>query len=124
MAFNAINRREFLQTSGALALTATASNTIAADKDNSPSESLIKEFYKSLSVKQKAVMCFPWKHEKRDYINNNWNVVDEDKYSIGSFYTSQQQKMLHGAVKGMLSSEGYRRYQKQMKDDSGGFGTL
>ena len=124
MAFNSINRRKFLQSSGALALTASSATSFAAEKVSSPSENLIKEFYKSLSAKQKAVMCFPWKHEKRDYINNNWNVVDEDKYSIGSFYTSKQQQIIHGAVKGMLSTEGFRRYEKQMKDDSGGFGTF
>ncbi|MCM8528432.1 MAG: DUF3500 domain-containing protein [Lentisphaeraceae bacterium] len=120
---NSINRRRFLQTTGALALTAASGNTMAAET-SSPSENLIKEFYKSLSSKQKAAMCFPWEHIKRDYISNNWNVVDEDKYSIGSFYTSQQQNMLHGAVKGMLSAEGFARYEKQMKDDSGGFGTF
>lgn len=123
MANNSINRRRFLQTTGALALTAASGNTMAAET-SSPSENLIKEFYKSLSSKQKAAMCFPWEHIKRDYISNNWNVVDEDKYSIGSFYTSQQQNMLHGAVKGMLSAEGFARYEKQMKDDSGGFGTF
>lgn len=124
MALNKIDRRKFLQTTGALALTASAANTVAAEKVSSPSENLIKEFYKSLSSKQKAAVCFPWKHEKRDYINNNWNVVDEDKYSIGTFYTSKQQQMLHAAVKGVLSPEGFRRYEKQMKDDSGGFGTF
>ena len=124
MAFNSINRRKFLQTTGAAALTAGVSTQAANEKGSTNSENLIKEFYKSLSVKQKAAMCMPWDHQKRDYINNNWNVVDEDKFSIGSFYTSKQQQILQGAVKGMLSAEGYRRYEKQMKDDSGGFGTF
>lgn len=107
-----------------MALATGVSTASANEKGSSKSETLIKEFYKSLSAKQKAAMCMPWDHLKRDYINNNWNVVDEDKYSIGSFYSSKQQQMLQGAVKGMLSEEGYRRYEKQMKDDSGGFGTF
>ena len=124
MAFNSINRRKFLQTTGAAALTAGLTAQAENAKGSSKSENLIKEFYSSLSAKQKAAVCMPWDHIKRDYINNNWNVVDEDKYSIGSFYTSKQQQLLQGAVKGMLSAEGYRRYEKQMKDDSGGFGTF
>lgn len=124
MSSNTINRRKFIQTTGTVALCASTAGSFAAEKAPSPSENLIKKFYKSLSKKQKAVMCLPWKHQKRDYISNNWNVVDEDKYSIGSFYTSRQQQILLSAVKGMFSNEGFRRYEKQMKDDSGGFGTF
>ena len=124
MVNKSINRRKFLQTTGAAAAGAVTASAIAAESAPAQSEVYVKEFFKSLSAKQKAVMCFPWEHPKRDYINNNWNIVDEDKYSVGSYFTSGQQKMLLNIVKGNLSVEGFRRYEKQMKDDAGGFGSF
>ena len=69
------------------------------------SETLVKEFYKSLSLKQKKVMAFPWDHKKQSYISNNWDVVDPDDYSIGEFYSSSQQKLIHRIFFGFINCQ-------------------
>jgi hypothetical protein len=113
-----MNRRNLMKTAGACALF----SALPLQAKEELAETLVKEFYKSLSLKQKKVMAFPWEHKKRSYISNNWHVVDEDSYSIGKFYNSSQQKLLHRIFGGLLSPTGLKNYSAQMKDDAGGFG--
>ncbi|MCH2207947.1 MAG: DUF3500 domain-containing protein [Lentisphaerales bacterium] len=115
-----INRRKFIQVTGCAALSAGCS--IQASEEKVQSETLVKEFYKSLSSSQKKVMAFPWDHKKQSYISNNWDVVDPDDYSIGEFYSSSQQKLIHRIFSGLLTVNGRKNYMIQMKDDAGGFG--
>ena len=112
-----LNRRNFL-----LASSAFAGGLTARSEEKSSSETLVKEFYKSLSPSQKKVICFPWEHKKRDYISNNWDVVDPEYYSIGKFYSSPQQKLLNRIFSGLLTINGRKNYAIQMNDDADGFG--
>ena len=72
-------------------------------------------------VKRK-LFIFPWEHKKRDYISNNWDVVDPEYYSIGKFYSSPQQKLLNRIFSGLLTANGRKNYSIQMNDDADGFG--
>ena len=112
-----MNRRKALQLTAGTALFSSTFNIWAQSKP----ETLVKSFYDSLSAEQKKVMLFDWENDRKSYVNNNWNIVDEDKYSIGEFYSSEQQKLIHRIFKGMLSEEGYKKYSQQVKDDSDGF---
>lgn len=115
-----LSRRKLIRTTGSAALSTIFSLFAMDEKANS--ETLVKEFYKSLSLKQKKVMAFPWDHKKQSYISNNWDVVDPDDYSIGEFYSSSQQKLIHRIFSGLLTANGRKNYTIQMEDDSGSFG--
>ena len=63
----------------------------------------------------------PFDHAKRSMINNNWFIVDPKEASIGKLYNADQQEMILQIFKGVTSEDGYQRFEKQMKDDAGGF---
>ena len=112
-----VNRRKTVKVVATAAFAGGTFNIWAQSKP----ETLVKSFYDSLSTTQKKVMLFDWEHLKKGYVDNNWNIVDEDDYSIGKFYSSQQQKLIHSIFKSSLSEQGFKRYSKQIQDDSDGF---
>ncbi|MCM8530451.1 MAG: DUF3500 domain-containing protein [Lentisphaeraceae bacterium] len=114
-----LSRRTLLKATGATACSVSLPFSVSAKEKTS--ENLVKDFYNSLSAKQKKVMAFPWDHKKKSYISNNWDVVDPDYYSVGEFYNSSQQKLIFNIFKGLLSADGVKNYSIQMKDDGGGF---
>jgi len=91
---------------------------VAAPSASCPAETAVKRFYDSLSDAQRKEICFPFDHPLRSKINANWPntkpTIDE--------YTKQQQAILDEIFKSVASPDGYDRFQKQMEDDSGGFG--
>jgi hypothetical protein len=121
-----LSRRNFLKTvGGALvagsavaALPTRAVQAAAADK---PAETTVKLLYDTLTPEQRKIMHFPFDHEKRSYISNNWHVVDDEVGAIGKLYTSDQQELIRLIFKGVTSEDGYERFRKQMDDDAGGF---
>jgi len=91
---------------------------VAAPSPTCPAETAVKRFYDSLKDDQRKEICFPFDHPLRSKINANWAIT---KPTI-SDYTKEQQAILDEIFKGVVSPEGYERFQKQMDDDSGGFG--
>jgi hypothetical protein len=91
---------------------------VAAPTPKSTAETAVKRFYDSLSEEQRKQICFPFDHDLRKKINANWAIT---KPKIDDF-TKDQQKVLDEIFRGVVSPEGYDRFQKQMDDDSGGFG--
>ena len=81
-------------------------------------EELVKEFYKSLKSDQKEYVVFGWDDPRRQKISNNWEIVPQQ---IGKFYSGDQQQILKDLFRGLVSEDGFGRFQKQMKDDYGGF---
>lgn len=118
-----INRRGFLRTSAAtLALPALARAGVPAD---SP-ETIVKTLYDSLTDAQKKQVAFPWEHQDkargllRCYLSNNWRIT---KPAIKSdFFTAAQQKMIREIFEGIVNPDWVERFDRQMKDDLGGFG--
>ncbi|MBI4604754.1 MAG: DUF3500 domain-containing protein [Planctomycetes bacterium] len=100
---------------------AGATDAKPAGKDTKPAETLVKALYDSLKPEQRKIVCFPFDHELRSFISNNWNVVDESAGAIGKLYSPDQQEIIRALFKGVTSEEGHERFQKQMKDDAGGF---
>ena len=86
-----------------------------------PAETVVKLLYESLTPEQKKIMHFPFDHELRRKISNNWDVVPKDVGAIGKLYTPDQKDLMRQIFRGVTSEEGYDRFQKQMKDDDGGF---
>jgi hypothetical protein len=104
--------------------TETAADTAAA---SSAPESLVKVLYDTLSPKQKESICFAWDYQDPDRgllrtrVANNWDITD---YFINdnAFYTKDQQAIIRHIFEGIINPEWHARIDKQLSDDSGGYG--
>jgi hypothetical protein len=120
-----LTRRDFVRTvggmalAGAIPLVGAARSLQAAPTPKSEAETAVKALYESLSAEQKKVVCFPFEHELRHTISANWKIT---KPTIGDdFYTRDQRKLVDRIFRGVTSPEGYERFQRQMREDWGGF---
>lgn len=124
----ATDRRGFLKQAGALALAAAGAPLMGASSaaEKKTPETLVKLLFDSLSDKQKSEVCFDWNHvEKtrgllRTRVENNWKITQPSIKS--SFYTADQQDLIRKIFEGMTSPAWHERFDKQLKDDVGGFG--
>ncbi|HVR74757.1 MAG TPA: DUF3500 domain-containing protein [Planctomycetota bacterium] len=118
-----VSRRRFLKTVGGALVAGAAMPlpSLRAAPAGKTAETIVKHLFETLTPEQRKAVHFPFDHKLRSYISNNWDVVDKDMYPIGKFYTSDQQEMIREIFKGVTSEDGYERFQKQMKDDAGGF---
>ncbi|MGH7200541.1 MAG: DUF3500 domain-containing protein [Planctomycetaceae bacterium] len=122
---DALSRRDFVKVlGGAAAVAATGTmlggRVIAGPTPKSTAETTVGRLYQSLSDQQRKTICFPFEHELRHEISANWLITDE---WIGSdFYSAEQKKIVDEIFRGVTSEDGYERFQRQMEDDSGGFG--
>lgn len=83
-------------------------------------ESLVSDFYGSLSREQRGEIVLPFEHPHRREVNPNWHVT---KPLIGSeFYTPMQRDLIQHILQATCSEEGFERLQRQMADDDGGVG--
>ena len=124
---DSITRRDFVRAvggaalvTGAVPLLATPQIAKAAPTPESAAETTVKRFYDSLTEAQKKVICFDFDHKLQHKIHANWQVTEpviED-----DFYSSEQRKLVEDIFRGVTSEDGYKRFQKQMEDDAGGFG--
>ncbi len=122
-----LTRRSFLRNAAALAaLTAVRPGSLFAETPKATSESIVKSLFDTLTAAQKKQMCFPWDYVDpvrgllRTRIENNWRIT---KPSINTpFYTADQQAMIRAIFEGITSPEWHARFDKQLKDDVGGFG--
>lgn len=125
-------RRSFLKQAAALALATPAALTLelptllAADSKQKHPETLVSILYDTLTEKQKNEVCFSWDHVDktrgllRTRIENNWKIT---KPSIkSSFFTAEQQQLALDIFRGMTHPDWHSRFDKQLKDDVGGFG--
>ena len=121
-------RREFLKYSAsALALASSGLQLpVAAATERKTPETLVKVLYDSMNEKQKKAVCFDWDYSEpkrgllRTRLENNWKIT---KPSINSsFYTGDQKALMREIFLGMTHPDWHERYDKQLKDDVGGFG--
>lgn len=126
------SRRDFIVQSTAAATTVVSSAAwMTAIADDAPqpadiSAGLVKQLHGTLSPDQRAEMCFDWNHmtEKhgvlRTHVRANWQINPHPVFS--SFYTSDQQEMIEAIFWSLYNPEWKQKIQKQLQDDSGGFG--
>jgi hypothetical protein len=81
-------------------------------------EELVKRLWGTLTARQKAAVCFGWDHPNRQKVSNNWKIVEPE---IGTFYTADQQRLIRDIFLGLTNPDWKERWDKQQKDDSGGF---
>lgn len=121
---DALDRRSFLATVGTAAWAGVALPNLlnsvlhAAPSPQSAAETVVGQFYQSLTPEQKQTIVFPFDHELRHKISANWHVT---KPTIGDdFYTPAQREMIRDIVRNITSPEGYERLKTQLEDDAGG----
>lgn len=115
-----VTRRGFIASAAAVAASAALAKTpvwASTWREEKP-EALVKRFHESLKPEQKEKVCFGWDNPLRTKVANNWDIVDQ---KIGTFYTGDQQQILKDLFRGIVSEDGFGRFQKQMTDDYGGF---
>jgi hypothetical protein len=120
-----VSRREFIKVVGVAAAAASvgglellAPKTAAARGAKEKAELLIKPLYESLTAEQKKTVLLPWTDRRRTMVGNNWKVVEP---TIGKTFNGEQKELIKEIFKGVTSKEGWEKFQKQMKDDYGGF---
>ncbi|MFN8707180.1 MAG: DUF3500 domain-containing protein [Planctomyces sp.] len=120
---NGTDRRMFLQAVAGLSVSGMIHGRLsqglyAAPTTAAPAETLVSEFFQSLSAEQRGEICLPFDHELKSRINANWHIT---KPTLGEqFFTSQQREIVSRIVRGVTSEDGYERFQQQMEYDSGG----
>jgi hypothetical protein len=121
-----VSRRRFLQsTAAAAALLPFGSVVEAADRagkaSHKTSETLVSEFYKTLSEPQRQTICFPFGHELQSKVDNNWFIT---KTRVKDF-SGDQQELIRDIFRNLHSEEYAKRVMDQVEHDnsgSGGFG--
>jgi hypothetical protein len=127
-----LDRRAFLRSTAALAAFAALGRPAAslfaesAPAKKAASETVVKLLFESLTAAQKKEMCFPWEHVDpergllRTRLENNWRIT---KPIVNSdFYSGEQRAMIRAIFEGITHPDWHARFDKQLKDDVGGFG--
>lgn len=122
-----ITRRDFVKIAGAgtAALVAAQVTAKEASAKNTP-ETAVKRLHSSLSDVQKKKICFGWDHKDerrgllRTRVGANWHITEP---AINSeFFTGDQRRIIREVFEGIIQPEWHTRFDKQLKDDIGGFG--
>ena len=124
------DRRTFLKagaaTVGALAAGNVTPLIAAPEEKKKSSETLVKVLYETLTEAQKKKIHFDWdyKHPRwgllRTHLSNNWRITRQEIKS--DFYTKEQQALIREIFLGLINPDWKSRFDRQMKDDLGGFG--
>jgi len=123
------DRRQFMQASTAAAVFAGSLGThplLASNQSLQTPETLVKLLYDSLTPRQKETVCFDWQHTTKDQgllrtrVANNWKITKPT--ILSDFYTSDQQALVRDIFRGIIHPDWHDRFDKQLKDDMGGFG--
>jgi hypothetical protein len=89
-------------------------------------ETLAHALHASLTPAQRARVCFPWdfSHPKfgllRTRVGNNWNATEPTVN--GDFFTRDQQRLVRDIFESLIEPDWHARFDKQLEDDTGGFG--
>jgi hypothetical protein len=121
-----LNRRTFLKTTATAAAllpfgsVVEAADRVAASPRAKSSETLVTQFYKSLTEVQRKGVCFPFGHELQSKIDNNWHITE----ARVSQFTKDQQQLIRDIFNGLHSEEYAKQVLQQVEHDNGekGFG--
>ncbi|NBW86721.1 MAG: hypothetical protein EBR23_07820, partial [Planctomycetia bacterium] len=97
-----------------------------AAAEASTSESLAARLHASLTPEQRRQVCFAWHHVHpkfgllRTRVGNNWNATEPDV--AGDFFTKDQRRLVREIFEGLIEPDWHARFDKQLEDDTGGFG--
>lgn len=106
-----VSRRDFVKAIGAAAVVP------APGLPPARAETAVTRFFRTIGEEQKGRICFPSDHHLRRVVRNNWKVVEP---TIGDM-SREQQALCREIFRGLCSAEGLDRFDRQMRDDDGGF---
>jgi hypothetical protein len=123
-----LSRRDVLRASAAAAAAGILRGPVAAAAEpaSSTAETLAGRLHASLSADQRTAVCFPWDHVHpkfgllRTRVGNNWNVTEPEVRS--DFFTKDQQQLIREIFEQLIDPAWHERYDRQLEDDTGGFG--
>lgn len=118
-----ITRRTFVGTVAGLA----AASPLAIFAESKPKsqiagETLVAEFYKSLTEPQRKAICFPFDDQLRSKVDNNWLIVEQ---TISKLLTADQQDLARQIFRSLHSEQYADTVLRQVEHDNasdGGFG--
>jgi hypothetical protein len=124
-----ISRRDFIRTTtgafgalGAVGLPGIVSAAEAAPAvTHASSETLVAQLFGTLSDEQKKHLCFPFDHELRLKVDNNWQITPK---SIGEVLKPDQQAIVKDIFMGIHNPEYAQKVYDQVEHDGGGKGTF
>ena len=121
--------RRGLLAAGAAAVPCIAlpqSRVARGDAPAAGAETLAGRLHASLTTAQRAKVCFPWdfRHPKfgllRTRVGNNWNA--SEPFVKSDFFTPDQQHIVREIFESLIEPAWHERFDKQLEDDTGGFG--
>jgi hypothetical protein len=123
-----LSRRRWLATAAACAgtLATRGPHAHAVEPAAATAESLAARLHGMLTADQRKQVCFPWEyvHPKlgllRTRVGNNWNVTEPTVKS--DFFTRDQQQLVRDIFEQLIEPDWHARFDKQLEDDTGGFG--
>lgn len=114
-----LSRRSFLKsTSLALPVGLAVPEWLRAE-EKPAAETKVTQLFKSLNEEQRKTLCFPFDHELRSKVDNNWMIV---KQSIGSVLDKNQQDLVKQIFMDLHSEEYAEKVLGQVVHDSDGEG--
>ena len=117
-----INRRTLLRTAGAsaafLAMKPLGDLSELLHADDSKTDSLPMQLYKSLSDEQRQKICLPVDHERRQFISNWWYIHPEHR--IPSTFNDEQQALIQQIFDSLHRPEFQAAVNKQVEIDQYG----
>lgn len=89
-------------------------------------ETLAGMLHASLSPQQREKVCVPWDYVHPKYgllrtrVANNWKATEPDV--AGDFFKRDQRRLIRDIFEQLIAPEWHARFDKQLEDDTGGFG--
>jgi len=121
-----LSRRDVLRASAAAALLRNPFVAAAEAAATDTAETLAGRLHASLTPAQRKAVCFPWDHVHpkfgllRTRVGNNWNVTAPEVKS--EFFSKEQQHVVREIFERLIDPEWHARFDRQLEDDTGGFG--
>ncbi|MCA9085636.1 MAG: DUF3500 domain-containing protein [Planctomycetaceae bacterium] len=113
------SRRDFLKAAAAgLAVTGFCGQPVrlsAEDNVSKTAETLVAQFYKSLTDQQKSMMAFDFDHPLRQDVDNNWHIT---KAILGDHFTPEQRSLVRDIFNGLHSEEYAETVMRQVEHDN------
>jgi hypothetical protein len=109
-----VSRRDVLRALGATAI-GTALGGFPKLHAAATKDSLPMQFYKSLTEEQRAAICLPVDHAKRQFVSNWWYICPEQR--LHTFYTKDQQDLVKQIFESLHSPEHREKMNWQVEKD-------
>ena len=123
-----LTRRRLLAAGAAVTpfLAAPRGRAVRGAEPAASAETLAGRLHASLTPAQRSEVCFPWdyRHPKfgllRTRVGNNW--IATKPFVMSDFFTSDQQRLVREIFEGLIEPGWHGRFDRQLEDDTGGFG--